>query len=173
MGQVPRPATVNAAFWIAIIVPILVTVIMAIQMVFTIQLVDQTFAEREFSGQTEDVRAAVGGIAIVFFAVVIFFSAVLTTLWIVFGFKMRAGRNWARVTLTVFASIWLLFTLPSLITGGMTFNMAGSAPEIEMPAGMTALGITSSAITVAAMITFIVLVFLRSSNWYFQAARYR
>lgn len=45
------------------------------------------------------------------FAISVVITVALIVLYVLFTFKMRAGRNWARITLTVLGGISLLFTV--------------------------------------------------------------
>ena len=95
---------------------------------------------------------------------------ILTALWILFGFKMRAGRNWARVVLTIFAAIWLLNVISGLASGLGTGGY-GSLEDVEMPTSFLVVTVLDQAISGLGMIAFLVLVYLKPSNWYFNAAR--
>ncbi|NHD16489.1 MULTISPECIES: hypothetical protein [unclassified Actinopolyspora] len=170
-----RPTTINVAFWIAIIAPIVVTLLTAGFMFSTTQMADEMLASTEFWTTAPNVsdpaglaRAAIMGI----FGFFIFVFAVLTGLWILFGFKMRAGRNWARITLTVFAGIWILFMLSFLFGNGFTSMVFGGQTNVEPPASLVVLDISSGAVSVIAMIAFLVLVWMRPSNWFFKAVRH-
>ncbi|WP_141921372.1 hypothetical protein [Halopolyspora algeriensis] len=170
-GGVPRPRTIEVAFWIAVVVPLVATVLIAISAWFAQGVMQQVIeAEGPEAQQLANAAALVG------VGVVIFVFAVLTALWILFAFKMRAGRNWARITLTVFAGLWVMNALSGLLTSpsGSSFSMAGMpAATVEIPAAMVALGYTQSALGLVSMVAFLVLVYLRPSNRFFQAARYR
>lgn len=169
------PTTVTTAFWIAMVVPVLVTVLYAVYMLLGLQFFNERMTSGLGSGpSTDGMREVATGVATAFvflFGVVIVLYGVLTALWILFGFKMRAGRNWARVTLTVFAALWGLTSVVALVSGGATFQSGGA--ELQMPGGLIALNYVQNALSLFAMITFVVLVFLRPSNWYFQATARR
>lgn len=174
-----RPTTVVVAFWIAIIAPIVVTLLTAGAMLSVTQMVDEMLAGAEFEAtapEAPDPRSVAQSAFMVMFGFVIFIYAVLTGLWILFGFKMRAGRNWARITLTVFAGIWILFMLPSLFGNGITSmnttTVQGSQTALEPPAALLALNISAGAVSIIAMIAFLVLVWMRPSNWFFKAAQH-
>ncbi|WP_189060428.1 hypothetical protein [Longimycelium tulufanense] len=82
------------------------------------------------------VNATIGFVAV--------FFLIFAGLFVLFAFKMKAGRNWARITLTVLTAIIMLFTLGSSLTG---------------------------LIPVLVSIVAIVLMFLPKANAYFQAAK--
>ncbi len=46
------------------------------------------------------------------------FTVIFFGLYLLFAFKMRAGRNWARITLTVLGGIGIVMSLVSLRGGG-------------------------------------------------------
>lgn len=169
------PATITAAFWIAMVVPVVVTVLYAVNMLMGLQLINEAINTGGVgaTGEMRQVATGVGTVLVIMFGFFIVLYAVLTGLWILFGFKMRAGRNWARVTLTVFASLWGLAAVVALVSGGVTFESSGGLAAIETPAALLVLGYVQNALSLFAMISFVVLVFLRPSNWFFRAAAHR
>lgn len=104
------PADVQTAFklWIADIV----VGVVGILLVFLIG----AELPPELSGEEARAALAIG------FIVFIVFTLVLLALSLLFVFKMRAGRNWARIVLTVLGGISLLF---GLIGIGDTFALFG------------------------------------------------
>ncbi|MDR7302366.1 hypothetical protein [Haloactinomyces albus] len=170
MAGVPRPKTIEAAFWIAVVVPVLATVMFVVS----------TFLQREAmnavlsSTSDPDIQEMAGSVAMVGIGIMVFFYVVLTGLWILFGFKMRAGRNWARVTLTVFAGLWLFVSLLQLMGAtSTTITAGGTSTSLDSSGTAMALAYTTAAVSFLAMVVFIVLAYLRPSNWFFQAARRR
>ena len=86
------------------------------------------------------------------------------------GLRMRSGRHWARITLTVFASLWALSSLVALDRGDTQgFMTAGIPPFFEFPSSYLVLDYARSALDLLAVDAFILLVFLRRSNRYFAA----
>ncbi|MEU6127619.1 hypothetical protein ABZ805_00460 [Saccharopolyspora sp. NPDC047091] len=150
-----RPGAVRAAFWLAVLVPVLVTVLYAVNSLLT----------RHFLAEVA--AGPVAGIALVTSLLVLPAMLVLTALWIAFGFQLRAGRGWARIVLTVFAGIWAFYSVGGLVTGSSALTGIGPVP---VPAGIVAAGFAQSAVGLAAMLAFLVLVHLPASNRYFQAA---
>lgn len=167
----PRPATIDIAFWIAVVVPLVATVLIALSAWFAQGMVQEVIdVEGPEAQQVANVAALVST------GIVVFVFAVLTALWILFAFKMRAGRNWARITLTVFAGLWVMNALAGLLSSpsGSNFSKpADVSAAVEIPTAVSALGYAQSALGLVAMVAFLVLVYLRPSNWFFQAARYR
>ncbi|MBB5066945.1 hypothetical protein BJ969_000033 [Saccharopolyspora gloriosae] len=167
-----RPVAVECAFWIAIVVPLLVTVLYAVNSMLTQSfLIGTVGSDSGDPALNQEVVGLMAGISFAVFLFVVVFEVVLTALWITFGFKLRAGRTWARVVLTVFAAFWALYSVGGLITGepGLTGALAADTPT---PAGIVALGYAQSAVGLLAMAAFLVLVHLPASNRYFQASRF-
>ncbi|RKT84941.1 hypothetical protein SAMN05421805_101133 [Saccharopolyspora antimicrobica] len=175
MNQVPRPITVEIAFWIAIAMPLLVTVLsvvsyMMVQGALNDALTSATDPDMPAEFQS-GMSSIINGVMLFTFIFVTVIYLILTALWILFGFKMRAGRNWARITLTVFASIWLLSSIISLIQGGSTTTMSADVPDFVLPASYYVMVYVQAGLGLLSMGAFITLVFLQPSNWYFNAAR--
>ena len=173
--RVPRPKTVEAAFWIAVAVPLLAVIFNVLSFFLAQKAVDQAFRQEaatdEYVAEVQDgfsqlAQGLVFGVSI--FVTVL--MLILTALWILFGFKMRAGRNWARVVLTIFAAIWLLNVISGLASGLGTGGY-GSLEDVEMPTSFLVVTVLDQAISGLGMIAFLVLVYLKPSNWYFNAAR--
>lgn len=160
MADVPRPPTITIAFWIALIVPLLATLLIGIQMALSRSEVESAAVGPD----AEMVRLVGGGLMVA--AILVYL--VLSGLWILFGFKLRAGRNWARVTLTVFAAFWGLQSIGSLISGAII------GPNEGAPGGaVLALSYTEAGLSLVSLLAFLVLVYLTPSNRYFQATRHR
>jgi hypothetical protein len=99
----------------------------------------------------QDVRSFYTAVVIGVFA----FMAIVAALWIMFLFFMRAGRNWARIVITVVGAIWFLLTVPSVF-------------------GAAAGGVANAILGLVQLLTIgatIVAAFLAPSNEYFAAAR--
>lgn len=75
-----------------------------------------------------DVETAVT-VAITFTAVIalIFFG-----LYLLFAYKMRAGRNWARIVLAILGVIGLIMSVLSLVSGGDAFSMIINVIQIAL-----------------------------------------
>ncbi len=139
------PSTLDTAWWLVVANAALSLVGLVYTVTHRDELIDRIMAARNIDPELARTAANVGiGIGVVFglgFALFYVFLAV----------KMRAGRNWARVTLTVFLGLG--------IVGGLT-NLAGNSPPFAKLIG----GI-SLLIDVAALI----LIWLRPSNEYIAA----
>ncbi|WP_460960801.1 hypothetical protein [Parasphingorhabdus pacifica] len=168
MNMPERPKTIDGAFWIAIVVPLIATVLSIVNMLLAQGMMNDAVSASMGSDAPEGAAELANTFVIAGAVFSLIFYAILTGLWILFGFKMRAGRNWARVVLTVFAGIWLLFSIFGLIQGGLGMT-SGVPAGIDVPTSMVVLGYVQPAFGLVAMAAFITLVFLRPSNWYFQA----
>ncbi|SDJ81584.1 hypothetical protein SAMN04487820_102219 [Actinopolyspora mzabensis] len=171
----PRPNTIDIAFWIAVVVPLLATMLSAISMVL-----QRNYMERmleEISGSSTVMSEDMLRFAMMFGVVAgLIISVVLTGLWILFAFKMRAGRNWARITLTVLAGAWILNALSGMVTAAIPQTVQlpeGGSYTLEIPTAQLVTSYVQSTLTLLAMIAFIVLVYLKRSNGFFQATARR
>jgi hypothetical protein len=173
IGALKRPITVEIAFWIAVVVPLLSTVLSVVSYLLLQGFVNDSIASASTGDADIDaqISSVANGFLLFFFIFLTIIYLILTTLWILFGFKMRIGRNWARITLTVFAAFWMLAGLIGLVQGGVAFS--GDLEGVELPGSYFALSYSQLGLGLVGMIAFITLVFLKSSNWYFQAANRR
>lgn len=175
IGAAKRPITVEIAFWIAVIVPLLSTVLSVVSYLLLQGFVNDSIASASTGDADIDsqISSVANGFLLFLFIFATIFYLVLTLLWILFGFKMRIGRNWARITLTVFAAFWMLASLISLISllqGGAAALTGGLE---GLPGSYFALSYAQVGLGLVGMIAFTTLVFLKPSNWYFQAANRR
>jgi len=58
------------------------------------------------------------------------------TFWVLLAFKIRAGRNWARITLTVLTTLGILLLL-IVATGGFHFQHTSTTTTTSGPAFVT------------------------------------
>jgi hypothetical protein len=178
---VPRPPAVTIAFWIAVVTPVLATVVGVLNLVLAQSFLNDSLSAQlgsrgldPNSPEAQTTRKIMGFALLTSAGISTVCWIVLTVLWIVFGFKMRAGRNWARITLTVFASIWALSAVATLISaasGGTMFFMSMPA-NVHIPTSMMLLGFFQGAVSLVAMAAFIMLVNRQPSSAYFQAHRF-
>jgi hypothetical protein len=160
MAGLQRPSTVTIAFWISVAVPLIATVLSSLS-----GLLIQDMFTSAAGGGDDEVTSLISTFSVVGTGFLIVCYAILTCLWIVFGFQMRNGRNWARVLLVVAGGFWLMQSIGGLIGTSSTLG-----PGSPMPAGWLVLSYCSYGLVVVSMIAFLVLVFMPQSNWYFQAA---
>lgn len=144
---VRRPGTVEAAFWIYLVSAVLTFA--ATLLVFTAAgqqaIRDAVRQGVQTRGVNEDQLIQTAQIIAVVVGLIIVAIALL------FVFKMRAGRNWARVVLTVFGVLSLLSLFSGVRTGTSTPDFIG--PIVTLVA--------------------LVLMWLPASNEYFAAAKRR
>lgn len=161
--QGPPPATsaptpVTAAFFVYLATAALslITIVLTLNS----DIWDQAIAEGTRGADTGNIdpqqlvsiaKGIVIGVGVVFLAV-----------YLLFAFKMRAGRNWARITLTVFSALGLL----------STFNATGSVTVNNRTFTSTSSEVTGWIGTLLA-IAAIVLMYLPASNAYFRDVKAR
>lgn len=147
-----KPREVELAFrlWIATIVLGLV----GSALVFTFSdPLDQARARAESSGAGTINPAQFSSFLNAVLVVTAILGVIFLVLEVFFVLKMRAGRNWARITLTIFAAISVASTLFSLVQG---------APGITVVTGP---------VGVVLQVTATVLLYRRASNAYFSVQR--
>ncbi|QUH06200.1 hypothetical protein HUO13_24070 [Saccharopolyspora erythraea] len=154
------------AFWIAMVLPLLVGVL------------DTVFAYLTNDATTASVNALLERYGVpptpptpsdwLLPALV---SAVLAALWIAFGFPLRAGRQWARVTLAVFAALWLFAELMGNVLTPVVFAVLGGEWDLGLSTGMLVVLVLVRLLATTGCIVFLVLVFSRRSNEFFRAPR--
>lgn len=111
-----RPVTVTAAFWcwILVIVSSAVGAALLINSPVWTQVLQQAQRDANTTIDVSSLVRVVRGFAIAGFVV-------FAGLYLLFSFKMRAGRNWARITLTVLGALNLLSALTPT-TGSVTYG---------------------------------------------------
>jgi hypothetical protein len=113
----PRPGTIEGAFWAFIAAPVIGLIggllIFANRDKIATTLRD---ANRQRGGNLTDAQIDSTVNVTMITAVVI--SVIIAALYLLFAFKLRAGRNWARIVLTVLAALQLL----SLLVGQSTIG---------------------------------------------------
>ncbi|MFB6722909.1 hypothetical protein ACFCV3_22210 [Kribbella sp. NPDC056345] len=158
-----RPAAVEIAFWIAVVVPPLATVLNVAAFVVVKKAVDDVFSTTGGDAQASmvELRDKVNGPLLALFILSMVFYLLLSGLWILLGLKLRSGRPWARIMLIVFASLWALSSLVALIQGDSQGFMTGNVPPFfEFPNSYLVLDYARSALDLVAMAVFIPLVYL-------------
>lgn len=148
--QPSMPSTVNAAS-IALFVLVGLVVVNAIITFANLQsIIDRSMSQgRPTPGMTPEQAEALARTAILATTVVMLILAGLF-LWLTI--MVRKGRNWARITSTVFLAIGIVFGLLGLGTPG--------------PALVTVIGIVMLILEIAAL----VLLWLKASSEYFRAS---
>ncbi|QKV73404.1 hypothetical protein [Amycolatopsis sp. Hca4] len=140
-----RPSTVEGAFWAFIVAPV-VGLIGAVLIFANRDAITTTMrdANRQRGGNLTDAQIDQAVNVTMITAVVI--AVIIAALYLLFAFKLRAGRNWARIVLTVLTALQLL----SVLFGQSTIG---------------------GYIAVLAAVVGVVLSFTSPSNAYFAAAK--
>ncbi|WP_206784973.1 hypothetical protein [Amycolatopsis sp. MtRt-6] len=120
LGQAPappRPGTIEGAFWAFIAAPVIGLIggllIFADRDRIAAGLRD---TDRQRGGNLTD--AQLDQVVTVTMITAVVIAVVIAGLYLLFAFKLRAGRNWARIVLTVLAALQLL----SVLTGQSTIG---------------------------------------------------
>lgn len=129
-GGIPRPKAIDNAFQASLAS----TAISMVATVVTV-LLDRQWLERLVRQVLEDANQPAGdaevanaiGTMQVMLAIGILLFAVL---FVLFAVKMRAGRNWARMVLTVFAAIGLINFLSSVASSGAALELMWSLADV-------------------------------------------
>lgn len=116
LGEIPpAPAPPNeivGAFW-AFVLAAVIGIVGGLLVLGTKQTIVDAVRAANTSNLTETQIQAAANIAVIT-AVVI--SVIIGALYVLFAFKLKAGRNWARIVLTIVAVLSLI----SLLAGGHT-----------------------------------------------------
>jgi divalent metal cation (Fe/Co/Zn/Cd) transporter len=147
-GPVPapaRPGTVEGAFWAFIVAPV-IGLIGGLLIFGNRDQIATTMrdANRQRGGNLTDAQIDQAVNVTMITAMVI--AVIIAGLYLLFAFKLRAGRNWARIVLTVLAALQLL----SVLIGQSTIG---------------------GYLAVLAAVVGVVLSFTGPSNAYFAAAK--
>ncbi len=155
-----RPVTVTASFWcwIAVIVAWAVSLIILLTSSAWEQALAAatSYANRNSTSTVVvDAQAVINSLRIVF----IVSFVIIAGLYLLFAFKMRAGRNWARITLTV---LGILGVLGSITPSSRSVTVNG-----EVYASSAGPGWITALLTAAA----VVLMFVGGANQFFAASK--
>ena len=134
-GPVDRPKAVDSAYH-AVLASIAVS---ALGTVFTV-LLDKALLTRMvtemMAGLPADQRGSVAGTVGAFQVVLGFSIALFAGLMLLFAVKMRAGRNWARILLTVYTLVGVWSFLSAMASAGAELELMWSLAEVAF--GVTA-----------------------------------
>lgn len=152
-----RPMTVTLAFydWILMVVISAISVIL----VLTSSVWDQAVAAGAASSGSGSISIDVNSLVTTVKVITVVIFLVFAALYLFFAFKMNAGRNWARIVLTVVGALAVLsgFSATSTVTvNGQSYS-----------ANNQVFGWIGALLAVVA----IVLMFLSQSNAYFTASK--
>jgi hypothetical protein len=154
------PSSVSGAFWLWMAV--LVVGLIANVVLFTgdyYDRVQQALEQLGLNGPPSDLAMRAGKSVLIVGTVVGMVLSVF--IYLFFGLKMRAGRNWSRIVLTVLGGVLVLFGAAGNSAAGM------SGVDVLRPEGSVILawaGVILAAVAIIAM-------YLPSSNTYFRESR--
>jgi hypothetical protein len=160
-GQQPPPApvappgSVNGAFFIYLIAAVLAVI--AIILTLTSNVWEQAIADSGADTSGVNVHSLVNTVKIVS----VVFGVIFIALYLLFAFKMRAGRNWARIVLTVLSGLSIISSV-STTTTAVTVNGHVYKSSSTQLTGW---------IGVILAVIAIVLMYLPASNAYFKASK--
>jgi hypothetical protein len=106
-GQIARPTTITIAFW-AFIASTLLGLASGVVTLLSGNPVGQVTQTVIVGDGTDTADTQVSQITTATSAGVLVFSVIMSLLYVLFAAKVRAGRNWARILLTVIAGLQLL-----------------------------------------------------------------
>lgn len=158
-APVAPPASVTMAFqlFMAVAVLSIISVIlsfMSLPGVYETALAQARVTSPDLTPEQMEMAASFARVGVIIGAVLV---VAVIGLLVLFTFKMRAGRNWARITLTVVGGIAVLMTLFTLVGIGTAIAAGGLAFASSV------LSLLSGLLTVAA----IVMMFRSDANPYF------
>ncbi|HZZ48223.1 MAG TPA: hypothetical protein VFE65_15185 [Pseudonocardia sp.] len=148
-----RPRQVDSAFlfWVAAVVLMLLGILFALP---DEELLEQMVAETAAS-QGIPIEPALAAEMMGTLRVIVVAGAVIgAAVWLLFAFKMRNGRSWARILLAVFGGLHVVLMLTRLVQG----------PGFGTPAMVLVLLAVLSVVEIAA----IVMMFRPATAWYFR-----
>lgn len=148
-----RPKEVDLAFWLWV-ASIVVGVVGAVVAFSQLDALVQQALDAQGLGADPAVRDAARAGAFIGVVVGSVIGLIVVGLELLFAFKMRAGRNWARITLTVIGAIGILLSL---------VGFAQPQPGATVITGVLGLLLTAAAI---------VAMFLPGAKPWFQRPRY-
>jgi hypothetical protein len=106
-GHIVRPATITIAFW-AFIASTLLGLANGVVTLLSGNSVGQVAQTVIVGDGTDGADTQVSQVTTAASAGALVFSVIMSLLYLLFAAKVRAGRNWARILLTVIAGLQLL-----------------------------------------------------------------
>lgn len=151
-GEVRRPASLIAAFWLGVASVVVGFTSLAVSF-FMISDDELRALTRQVNEQgqqltLEQARSVYRATSIIILVIFL----VIAALWVLFLFYMRNGRNWARIVVAVVATIWVVITAPSLSSASIV-------------------GVLLGVVQLLVLVGTVVCAFLRPSQEYFDAVR--
>jgi hypothetical protein len=116
------PREVTVSFWCYIAGAVIV-LIGGLFYLGSKQTVLDTLRNNNTSTLTDTQLQAAANLAV---GLVVVFAIIIAGLYVLFAFKLKAGRNWARIVLTIIAALNLL----SLLSGGTALSYIGTLAAV-------------------------------------------
>jgi len=110
-----QPRDVDMAFWLWVASLLVSLIGQLFGLSATVDGLQDSMQERSTQPLSPD---ALASMAHIFFIVIIVVTVLFIALLVFFGVKMRAGRNWARITITVLTALEALSLVNTLMTTG-------------------------------------------------------
>jgi hypothetical protein len=158
-APVEKPKEVETAFRLGLLAVVLTVVGIALGFVTAGPGIDAAVATGQVPpGITEQQYRQFATIGL---AVVAVLLLIVIAVYLLFLFKMRAGRNWARILVTILGLLWILAGLWGLVNSGQQIAAGG-------------LGIASVALSVVQLVVIaatIFFIFRPAASAYFQQDR--
>ncbi|MGI5128664.1 hypothetical protein ACQEVB_17775 [Pseudonocardia sp. CA-107938] len=158
-GPVEKPKEVETAFRLGLLSVLLGVIGVALGFALSPVSIDATIASGQVPpGVTTEQFRQITTVILVGIAVV---WLIFLALYVLFLFKMRAGRNWARIVITILGAIAVLFTLFGIGSIGQTFAMGP-------------IGVVSGVLSIVQLLTIIagiVFMFRPAAGPYFRQER--
>jgi flagellar biosynthesis protein FlhB len=110
-----QPRDVDMAFWLWVASLLVSLIGQLFGVSATVDGLQDSMQERSTQPLSPD---ALASMAHIFFIVIIVVTVLFIALLVFFGVKMRAGRNWARITITVLTALEALSLVNTLMTTG-------------------------------------------------------
>ncbi|MBN6039502.1 hypothetical protein [Amycolatopsis sp. 195334CR] len=178
-----RPASLTAAFLMAVLVPLAALGLTAAACHRTMswlgEVADGTAMTVDGTPVTQakrDWAAAVSPYLLAFFAGVLVTFALLTVLWVVLGVFLRKGSSGARTTLTVFAVLWLVTGALAAVGGSSALSSLdkyfAGIYTMHIPASLLPLGYAQATVVIVGMAAFVVVAHHPSASAYINAATF-
>ncbi|MEQ0558127.1 hypothetical protein ABJI51_03505 [Amycolatopsis sp. NEAU-NG30] len=140
-----RPGTVEGAFW-AFIAATVISLVGGLLIFGSRDTIADAMREANRRGNGALTEAQIDQAVTVTMVIAVVIAVIIAALYLLFAFKLRAGRNWARIVLTVLTALQLLSVL------------VGQSTVVQY-------------IAVLAALVGVVLSFTGPSNAYFAAAK--
>ncbi|QFU90496.1 hypothetical protein [Amycolatopsis sp. YIM 10] len=176
-----RPASLTAAFLLAVLVPLAVIGLTAAACFSTMNWIGgvadgtaTSIGGTPFTPAKREWAKAISPDFLTFFAVVLVVFAVLSVPWIVLGVYLRKGSSGARTTLTVFAVLWLVTGVFAAVPGSSALSsldkyLTGTY-TMHLPGSLQPLGFAQATVVIVGMAAFVVLAHHPSASAYIEAA---